>query len=102
MGIIYLAGAIISEIFGSTMLKFSAISRKKLSVLGVIVSYLLAFYFLSLTVMSIPLSFTYAAWSGIGTALTAAVGFIIFKERIQRQTIIGLMLLIIGLILLRL
>ena len=52
--------------------------------------------------MSIPLSFTYAAWSGIGTALTAAVGFIIFKERIQRQTIIGLMLLIIGLILLRL
>lgn len=102
MGFIYLAGAIIAEVFGSSMLKLSTTAKNKLPIVGIIFGYVVAFYLLSLALLSLHLSFAYAAWSGIGTALTATVGFLIFKEKVQRQTIIGISLLIVGVVLLKL
>lgn len=102
MSFIYLAGAIISEVFGSSMLKMAATVKSKLPVIGIVLGYVTAFYLLSLALISIPLSFAYAVWSGVGTALTATIGFLIFKEKIQRQTIIGILLIIVGLVLMRL
>jgi|SRR5699024_2449995 len=102
MGILYLGFAIIAEVFGTTMMKLSAVTKNKLSIIGVILGYLIAFYLLSIALRAIPISFAYAAWSGLGTALTAAVGFIFFKEKVERQTIIGIALLIVGLVLIRL
>lgn len=102
MGYFYLAGAIISEVFGSSMLKLTATIKSKEPVLGIITGYIISFYLLSLALISIPLSFAYAVWSGLGTALTAIVGFLIFKEKINMQTIIGIFLLIIGIVLMRL
>lgn len=52
-------------------------------------------YLLSLALVSIPLSFGYAVWSGLGTALTAIVGFLLFKEKINKQTVIGIVVLIL-------
>ncbi|XOG12093.1 DMT family transporter [Listeria monocytogenes] len=101
MGYIYLIGAIISEVFGSSMLKLTATIKSKLPMIGIIVGYLISFYLLSLAVISIPLSFSYAVWSGLGTALTAVVGFILFKERVNIQTVVGIFILIIGIILMR-
>jgi|SRR5699024_8205794 len=102
MGILYLAGAIISEVFGSSMMKLTATTENKKPILGIVFGYAVAFYLLSLALISIPLSFAYAVWSGIGTALTAMVGFLIFKEQVRMQTVIGILLLIIGIILMRL
>lgn len=101
MGIVYLIGAILSEVFGSSMLKLTAMIRSKLPVLGIIAGYLISFYLLSLALVSIPLSFGYAVWSGLGTALTAIVGFTIFKEQLSKQTIAGIVILIVGIILIR-
>ncbi|HDJ6535811.1 TPA: QacE family quaternary ammonium compound efflux SMR transporter [Staphylococcus aureus] len=101
MGYIYLIGAIISEVFGSSMLKLTATIKSKLPMIGIIVGYLISFYLLSLALISIPLSFSYAVWSGLGTALTAVVGFILFKERVNIQTVVGIFILIIGIILMR-
>lgn len=101
MGYIYLIGAIISEVFGSSMLKLTATIKSKLPMIGIIVGYLISFYLLSLALISIPLSFGYAVWSGLGTALTAVVGFILFKERVNIQTVVGIFILIIGIILMR-
>ena len=101
MGYIYLIGAIISEVFGSSMLKLTATIKSKLPMIGIIVGYLISFYLLSLALRSIPLSFSYAVWSGLGTALTAVVGFILFKERVNIQTVVGIFILIIGIILMR-
>ena len=94
-------GAIISEVFGSSMLKLTATIKSKLPMIGIIVGYLISFYLLSLALISIPLSFGYAVWSGLGTALTAVVGFILFKERVNIQTVVGIFILIIGIILMR-
>lgn len=101
MAFVYLLGAIVSEVFGSTMLKFTATIKSKLPVVGVVVGYGIAFYLLSLALKTIPLSFGYAVWSGLGTALTAIVGFTLFKERMDKKTVIGIGLLIMGIILMR-
>src|SRR5690625_1488719 len=101
MGYVYLIGAIVSEVFGSSMLKVTATTENKLPIIGVIIGYLIAFYLLSLALVSIPLSFGYAVWSGLGTALTVMVGFTLFKEKINKQIVVGILLLIIGIILMR-
>jgi len=101
MGFVYLIGAIISEVTGSSMLKLAATSRGKLPVVIVLFGYLTSFYLLSLALLSIPLSFGYSVWSGLGTALTAIVGFTFFKEEVNTQTIVGILILIIGIVLMR-
>lgn len=102
MGIVYLTGAIISEVFGSSMLKLTATIKSKLPIIGIVVGYAISFYLLSLALISIPLSFSYAVWSGAGTVLTAIVGFTLFKEKVNKQTVLGIFLLIIGIVLMRL
>lgn len=102
MGAIYLIGAIIAEVFGTSMMKLTATVKSKLPIIGIIVGYAGAFYLLSLTLVSLPLSFAYAVWSGVGTALTAVVGVLIFKEKIQKEVVIGICLLIVGIVLMRL
>src|SRR5690625_5100355 len=101
MAFIYLIGAIFSEVFGSSMLKLTTIAKSKLPVVGIIVGYIISFYLLSLALITIPLSFGYAVWSGLGTALTAFVGFTFFKEKFNWQTISGISLLIVGIIMMR-
>lgn len=101
MGYVYLLGAIFSEVFGSTMLKVTATFNGKLPIIGIIVGYAVSFYMLSLSLLTIPLSFSYAVWSGLGTALTAIIGFVIFKERLNKQTVAGISVLIIGIVLMR-
>lgn len=102
MGIVYLLGAICSEVFGSSMLKLAATIKNKWSVIGIVIGYAASFYLLSLALLTIPLSFGYAVWSGLGTALTAIVGVLLFKEKVNKQTVIGIGVLIIGIVLMRL
>src|SRR5699024_9922666 len=101
MGFLTLFGAILSEVFGSSMMKVTAVTNSRLPVVGIIMGYGLAFYILSLALLTIPLSFAYAAWSGVGTALTALIGFGVLKEQLRPQTVVGIMVLIIGLVLMR-
>jgi multidrug transporter EmrE-like cation transporter len=101
MGIVYLVGAIISEVFGSSMLKLTATMKSKLPIVGVIIGYAISFFLLSLALVSIPLSFGYAVWSGVGTALTAIVGFKFFKEKMNMQTVAGILVLVLGIVLMR-
>ncbi|GGC95524.1 QacE family quaternary ammonium compound efflux SMR transporter [Thalassobacillus devorans] len=92
--------AIISEVFGSAMLKASNGFKNKLAVIGVVSGYGLAFYCLALSLNMLPLSVAYAIWAGLGTALTALVGITIYKEKFNRKNVAGLMLIIIGVTLL--
>jgi len=101
MGFIYLCLAIVSELFGSSMLKLNATTKSRLPVLGVAFGYVTAFYLLSLALLSIPLSFAYAFWSGVGTAATALIRFLVFKEQVRIQTVMGIGLVIAGLVLMK-
>lgn len=65
----YLSIAIVAEVLGTSFLKAAdGFSRLWPSVV-VMAAYLLAFYFLSLTLKTLPVGIAYAVWSGVGVAL---------------------------------
>ncbi|WP_285856593.1 DMT family transporter [Peribacillus frigoritolerans] len=98
----FLAIAILSEVFGSSMLKVSNGFKRLFPSIGVVIGMGLAFYCLSLSLITIPLGTAYAIWSGIGTALTALVGVIIYKESFNLKKFLGLVLIIGGVVVLKL
>ncbi|WP_284145189.1 DMT family transporter [Peribacillus frigoritolerans] len=98
----FLAIAILSEVFGSSMLKVSNGFKRLFPSIGVVIGMGLAFYCLSLSLITIPLGTAYAIWSGIGTALTALVGVIVYKEGFNLKKLLGLVLIIGGVVVLKL
>lgn len=99
---IFLAVAIISEIFGTSMLKASEGFTKLYPSLATAAGFGLAFYSLSLALQSIPLGIAYAIWSGVGTAVTAVIGIIVWKETASLTTALGIVLIIAGVIIINL
>lgn len=99
---VLLATAIICEVFGSSMLKVSNGFKRGFPSIGVILGMGLAFYSLSLALKTIPLGTAYAIWSGVGTALTAIIGVVIYKENFNRKKLLGLLLIIGGVIIMKL
>jgi small multidrug resistance pump len=67
----------------------------------VLAGYMLAFYFLSLTLETIPIGIAYAIWSGVGVASITLVSVVSFDQKIDLSAVIGISLIIIGVIVLR-
>lgn len=63
-----------------------------------LVGYALAFYFLSLTLRTIPVGLVYAVWSGAGVVLITAIGWVYFEQEIDAPGLIGIGLIIAGVI----
>lgn len=99
-GYIALGISIISEIFGTTMLKLSEGFTIVLPSIAVIIGFGLAFYCLSLCLKTIPLSLAYAIWAGVGTAITAVIGILLWQDPFSILTFIGILLIIGGVVLL--
>lgn len=99
---LFLAVAIVSEIFGTSMLKASDGFTKLFPSIGTVACFALAFYSLSLSLQQIPLGVAYAIWSGVGTALTAVIGIVIWKETASLTTAVGIVLIIAGVIVINL
>ncbi|MGN7359771.1 DMT family transporter [Paenibacillus sp. SAF-054] len=99
---LFLAIAIISELFATSMLKASNGFSKWIPSLCTIVGFGIAFYSLSITLRHIPIGVAYAIWSGIGTALTTIIGIVIWKESANMITAAGLMLILVGVVVINL
>ena len=95
-GTLYLLIAIVFEIIATTYLKKSEEFSKLLPSIVTIVGYGVAFYFLSLSLRSIPMGIAYAIWSGVGIVLITLVGILVFKQTPDFPAIIGLLFIIIG------
>lgn len=99
---IHLAIAILSEVVATTALKASAgFSRFWPSVL-VVVGYGCAFYFLSLTLRSIPVGIAYAIWSGVGVVLVCLLGWLIYGQKLDLAAGVGIALIVTGVMVLNL
>ncbi|MFD0960389.1 DMT family transporter [Paenibacillus chungangensis] len=94
--------AIVMEVLGSSMLKLSQGFKRLLPSMGVVVGYGIAFYLFSIALKKLPLGVAYATWSGVGTILTVWIGVHVFKEKMNKKTILGLVLLLAGIVLLNL
>ena len=69
---------------------------------GTAIGYVVAFYLIAQTLEELPLGPVYAAWTGLGIALTAVVGAAFWKEGVNAKKIIGLLLIIAGVVVLKL
>jgi small multidrug resistance pump len=99
MAYLYLAIAIISEVVGTAALKASEEFTRLVPSLIVVVGYASAFYFLTLTLRTIPVGIAYAIWAGVGIVLICAVSWVLYKQTLDAPAIIGVGLIAAGVIL---
>ena len=99
MSYIYLSGAILCEVVGTMVLPLSENFSKPIPSLISIVAYVLAFYLLTFAKESIPIAVVYATWSGLGIFLISILGFTIYGQTLQWQSILGLLFIVVGVVL---
>ncbi|TXL75973.1 QacE family quaternary ammonium compound efflux SMR transporter [Vineibacter terrae] len=98
MSYVYLGIAIVSEVIATSALKASEEFSRLVPSIIVVVGYGVAFYFLSLTLRTIPVGIAYAIWSGVGIVLIALVGLLWFRQALDLPAIIGMALIIAGVV----
>lgn len=98
---IFLGLAIISEVIATTSLKSTEGFTKLIPSVIVVVGYTAAFYFVSLTLDTLPVGVVYAIWSGVGIALVAIISVVILDQKIDAGAVVGMGLIISGVIVMR-
>lgn len=99
---LYLFVAIIFEVVATTALKqadgFTRLAPSLVTILG----YALAFYFLALTLRTMPVGIVYAIWSGAGIILITAIGWILFRQALDLPALVGMGLILTGVLVINL
>jgi small multidrug resistance pump len=98
MHFLYLSIAIVAEVAATTALKASDSFTKFGPLAITAIGYAIAFYFLALTLKTIPVGIAYAIWSGLGIVLISAAGAILFRQSLDAPALIGMALIIAGVI----
>lgn len=99
---VFLSVAIVSEVIATSALKASEGFSRLWPSLLVVTGYVIAFYFLSLTLRTVPVGVAYAIWSGAGVALIALIAWVFLGQSLDIPAIIGLLLIVTGVIVLNL
>lgn len=88
--------AILFEVAGTTSMRLSeGLSRLVPSVL-IFVFYAISFSLNSMVTRTLGLSVVYAVWSGVGTVLTALIGYVYFKEPATALKLASAGLIVLG------
>jgi small multidrug resistance pump len=98
MSWIYLIIAIITEVSGTTAMKLSEGFSKLVPSIMTFGFYGLSLTLLTLALKNIDLSVAYAIWSGVGTAIIATIGILLFKESVSLIKILSILMIIAGVI----
>jgi small multidrug resistance pump len=88
--------AILSEVAATLALRASDGFSRPLPVVVVIAGYGLSFWLMALALRHIPVSLTYAIWSGTGTALVAVAGVLVFGESMNLMKLASLAIIVLG------
>ena len=89
IGIEVLATAFLPRADGFTNPLWSAL------VLG---GYGVSIWLLAIVVRSMPISVAYAVWSGVGTAIVAAVGYVFLGESMDWVKVVSLAMIVAGVV----
>ena len=96
MAWLYLCGAIISEVIGTSFLKgsdgFSKLGPSVIALCG----YGAALFLLSLAVKQIEIGMAYAIWAGVGTALIVLIGWLAFDQKLDWAAVVGVAMIVGG------
>ena len=96
MAYVFLFVAVVSEVIGTMLLPVSENFTKPITTIGLTIAYILAFYFLTFALKSIPIAIVYATWAGLGVFLISILGYFIYEQALQWQSILGLILIVFG------
>ncbi|MDM0026556.1 SMR family transporter [Variovorax saccharolyticus] len=91
-----LSVAIVAEVVATTAMKSSEGFTRLWPSIAVVVGYAIAFYFLSLTLKTIPTGIAYAIWAGAGIVLIALLGWIVHRQALDLPAILGMGLIVSG------
>lgn len=94
--------AIVAEVIGSASLRASEGFTRWLPSTLVVLGYAAAFFLMAQILKTLPLGLTYAVWSGVGTALTAIIGWTFFRDAFHPVALGGIALIILGVVVLNL
>jgi len=93
---VWLFVAIVAEVIATTALKSAQGFTRLWPSILVVLGYSIAFYCLSEVVKSLPLALSYAIWSGVGVALIALLGWLLFGQKLDAPALLGLVLIVSG------
>ena len=96
MAYVFLFVAVVSEVIGTMLLPVSENFTKPIPTIGLTIAYILAFYFLTFALKSIPIAIVYATWAGLGVFLISILGYFIYEQALQWQSVLGLILIVFG------
>lgn len=99
---IFLFIAIVSEVIATSALKASQEFTKFVPSVVTITMYGVAFYFLSLTLRTIPVGIAYAIWSGVGIVLVTVVAIVVYGQKPDLPAIIGMGFIVLGVVVINL
>jgi len=99
---LYLSIAIVAEVIATSTLKTTESFTRLGPSLIVVAGYVTAFYFLTLTLKTIPVGVAYAVWSGVGIVLVALVAWLWHKQTLDLPAVIGMALIISGVLVMNL
>ena len=91
--------AIFFEVGGTMLLPVSQNFTKIIPTTILAVFYLSSFYLITFVVDKLPIAIVYATWSGLGVFTVAIMGYVLFKQSLSWQAVLGLFLIVIGVIL---
>jgi small multidrug resistance pump len=91
-----LSVAIVAEVIATTALRaadgFTVLVPSIISIFG----YVIAFYFLSLTLRGMSVGVAYAIWSGVGIVLISLAGWVVYRQMLDMPAIVGMGLIMAG------
>ena len=95
---ILLAFAIVLEITGTSFVKDTEGFTRWVPSIICLATICFSYYLMSQVVSFIPVGITYATWSGLGIAAITIIGVFKYNQIPNIPTIIGLVLIIVGVI----
>jgi len=99
---LYLAVAIAAEVIATSALRaaqgFTVLVPSAIAIVG----YVVAFYFLSLTLKTMPVGVAYAIWSGVGIVVVSIVALVLYKQVLDLPALLGMGLIMAGVLVINL
>ena len=94
----FLALAILFEVAGTISLKLSEGFANILPSILIFAFYGISFSFTTLALKELDLSWVYAIWSGLGTALVVIISILYFKVQVTFIKVVSISLIVCGVV----
>lgn len=97
---IYLLISVLAEASGTAALVASKGFSRPVPTVIMLLSYVGALFFLSLTIRTIPVGVAYAVWCGIGIVLISLIAWLFFGQKLDFPAVLGIAFIVLGVVIL--